>query len=240
MSSSNKRAAGRARGGATSRADPAALARTKRNPSKVPPGGDYGSGEEGFVYCGPPHLGDYLELFEEDLSPAGGAWWPTQIDRLGAYRTGTPDDPAPFETAHVRFGVPGPLDNAGPKLHARSHLVFLKEDFGVTWVSKPGEEASVGLGFKVPEGTMAEADGDGPGLLGKRIKVAFDVGGSTQMFAGVVEKFSWCHSLPGESERLACHRIHFTDGSRSWHSLDDQCWQQSLRCYSSFKAIRYK
>lgn len=99
---------------------PAALAPTKRNRNKVPPGGDQGSGEEGFVCYGPPHLGDYLELFEEDRSPAGGAWWPTHIDRLGAYRKGTPDDPALFETAHVRFGVPGPLDNAWPKLHPRS------------------------------------------------------------------------------------------------------------------------
>ena len=97
----------------------------------------------------------------------------------------------------------------------------------MTWVSEPAEENDVGLGFKVPEGTMAEADGDGPGLLGKRIELAFDVEGSTEMFAGVVEQFSWCHSLPGETELLACHRMHFTDGSRSWHSLDDQEWRHA-------------
>ena len=65
------------------------------------------------------------------------------------------------------------MDQVGTKLHHRTHLDFLEEDFGTTWVSRPCRHENTGMGFKVPEDSMAERDGEGPGLLQQRIEVLF-------------------------------------------------------------------
>ena len=78
------------------------------------------------------------------------------------------------------------MDQIGDKLHHRAHLDFL-DDFGTTWVSRPCQKEDTGMGFKVPEDSMAERDGEGPGLLQQRVEVLFDVGVGQEFLAGVVE-----------------------------------------------------
>ena len=196
-------------------------AKWRQNPNAIPPG--VSSGETGaWVYKGAPHIGDHVDMLEADTSEEGGDWWPTVIETLGKHRAPTAGAPAPFYEAHMRFGLNGPMDQVGTKLHRRTCLDFLEEDFGRTWVSRPCQKENVGMGFKVPEGSMAERDGEGPGLLLQHMEALFETGDSgrgEEHFAGVVEEFAWCHNLRGEKESLPCHRTRFTDdGSLSWHS----------------------
>ena len=84
--------------------------------------------------------------FEADVSEEGGAWWPTVIDTLGKHQAPTAGAPAPFHDAHMRFGLCEPMDNVGTKMCHRTHLEFLEEDFGRTWVSRPCQNENQGMG----------------------------------------------------------------------------------------------